>query len=152
MMSLLISLLAAARAQSAFSTTSAITIAPVIGLCFGRTSDMRTSRMAVDHRLDLLGMNLQAADIDDAAAAADEEVAIAAPLHHVAGIDEAVAIRARRTLRAEIALRRARRADPQRTVDDLQLDAVAAMLQEARPESPARPSSTSKATPASVEA
>ena len=85
--------LAARRARrSAFSTTSAITIAPVTGLCFGRTSDMRTCGMPIDDRLDFFGMNLQAADIDDAAAAAGEDIAIAAPLHHVAGIDEAVVI------------------------------------------------------------
>ena len=48
--------------------------------------------MPIDDRFDLLRMNLQSADIDDAAAAAGEDVAIAAPLHHVAGIDETVAI------------------------------------------------------------
>ena len=51
--------------------------------------------MAVDHRLDFLGMNLEAADIDDAAAPADEIIAIAAQFDHVAGIDEAVGIRER---------------------------------------------------------
>src|SRR5580692_12282772 len=74
--------------------------------------------MPVDHRLDLLGMNLQSTDIDDAAAAAGKNVAIAAPLHHVTGIDETVAVAQRRVLRAEIALRRARRADTQRAVDE----------------------------------
>src|SRR5580704_13355492 len=71
--------------------------------------------MPVDDRFDLLGMYLQSADIDDAAAAAGENVTIAAPLHHVAGIDETVAI-AQRMLRAKIALRRARGADTQRAV------------------------------------
>ena len=70
-----------------------MTTAPVIGLRFGATSDMRTCGMAVDHRLDLLGMHLQAADIDDAAAPADEEVAAAAQLDHVAGVDEALRVR-----------------------------------------------------------
>src|ERR1700761_1042562 len=32
--------------------------------------------VAVDHRFDLFGMNLEAADIDDAAAASDEMIAI----------------------------------------------------------------------------
>src|ERR1700686_4487401 len=73
-------------------------------------------RVPIDDRLDLLGVNLQSADIDDAAAAAGEGVTIAAPLHHVAGIDEAVVIAQRRMLRAEIAFRRARRADAQRAV------------------------------------
>src|SRR5579864_4094901 len=85
--------------------------------------------MAVNHRLDLLGMNLQAPDIDDAAAAAGEDVAVAAPLHHVAGIDEAIAIAQARMLRAEIACRRARRAEAQRAIDELQLDAVAVARQ-----------------------
>ena len=75
--------------------------------------------MPIDDRLDLLGMNLQPADIDDAAAAAGEDVTIAAPLHHVAGIDEAVAVAQACMLRAEIALRRARRADAQRAIDKL---------------------------------
>src|ERR1700719_4454474 len=68
--------------------------------------------MPVDDRFDLLGMDLQSADIDDAAAAAGEDVAIAAPLHHVTGIDETVAI-AQCMLAAEIAFRRTRRANAQ---------------------------------------
>ena len=48
--------------------------------------------MAVDHRLDLFRMHLQPADIDDAAAAADEIIAVAAQLDHVAGVDEAVGV------------------------------------------------------------
>src|ERR1700730_7953881 len=72
--------------------------------------------MPIDDRFYLLRMNLQSADIDDAAAAAGEDVAIAAPLHHVAGIDETVAI-AQCMLPAEIAIRRARRANAQRAID-----------------------------------
>ena len=49
--------------------------------------------MAIDDRLDLLGMHLQAADIDDAAAPADEDIAVAAQFDHVAGVDEAIARR-----------------------------------------------------------
>jgi len=48
--------------------------------------------MAVDHCLDFFWVNLQAAYIDDAAVAAGEVIAVAAPLHDVAGIDEAVGI------------------------------------------------------------
>src|SRR5579862_7711593 len=83
----------------------------------------------VDDRLDLLGVNLQASDIDDAAAPAGEDVAIAAPLHHIAGIDETVAV-AQHMLRAEIALRRARRADTQRAIDEFKFDAIAVVIQE----------------------
>ena len=66
--------------------------------------------MAVDHRLDLLRMHLQPADIDDAVAPADEVVALAAQLDHVAGVDEAVGVAERRP-RAEIAASGARRAE-----------------------------------------
>src|SRR6266508_3725206 len=40
-------------------------------------------RMPVDHRLDLLGMDLEAANIDDAVAPADEMITLAAQLYHV---------------------------------------------------------------------
>ena len=48
--------------------------------------------MPVDHRLDLFRMHLQSADIDDAAPAPDEVVAVTAPLDDIAGIDEAVVV------------------------------------------------------------
>src|SRR6266853_1026721 len=60
--------------------------------------------MAVDHRLDLFGVDLEAADIDDPAAAADEMVAAVAQLDHVAGIDEAVGAAERLGHAAEIAV------------------------------------------------
>ena len=72
--------------------TSATTIAPVIGLRRDSRARHPHVGMPVDHRLDLLGMNLQAADIDDAAAPADEVIAVAAQLDHVAGVDEAVGV------------------------------------------------------------
>ncbi len=78
--------------------------------------------MPVDDRLDLLGMNFLAADIDDAAAPADEDITIATPLHHVAGIDEAVGAADRRLVRAEVIHRGARRTQPQRIVLDLDAD------------------------------
>src|SRR5664279_3390110 len=48
--------------------------------------------MAVDDRLDLLGMNLESPDIDDAAAPTDKIVAVPPQLDYVAGVDEAVAV------------------------------------------------------------
>ena len=67
----------------------------------------------VDHRLDLLGMDLQPADVDDAAAPADEVVALAAQLDHVAGVDEALGIGERGRIGADIGARRAVGADPE---------------------------------------
>src|SRR5580698_8640860 len=55
--------------------------------------------MPVDNRLDLLRMDLQSPDIDDATAAASKDVTIAASLHHVAGIDEPITIAQARMLR-----------------------------------------------------
>src|ERR1043166_767132 len=81
--------------------------------------------MGVDDGLDLLGMNLEAADIDDAAAPADEMIAIAAQLHHVAGIDKAVGVSQRARAAPDIGMRGSPGADPQAAVDDLDLDAVA---------------------------
>ncbi len=143
---------ASRRRAASRSTTSATTIAPVIGFLRGRTSDMRTSRMAVDHRLDLLGMNLQAADIDDAAAAADEDSS-----------GRRAAPRCRRCRRSRRRPRAPRRspptiadggrggADAQRAVLDLHLD-VAARRPIMLAGKPSRPSLTSKPTPASVDA
>ena len=85
--------------------------------------------MPVDRGLDLFGMNFQAADIDDAAAPAGKEVTIAAQFHHVAGIDKAVLV-GERCIGAEITRRGARRADAQRAVQHLHLDAIAAALDE----------------------
>src|SRR5579883_1869614 len=85
-------------------------------------------RMAVERGLDLLGMHLLAADIDDAAAPPDEMVAAVAPLDHVAGIDEAVLAGQWRRTGTEIAARVARRADAQRAALDLHLDRAAAAL------------------------
>jgi hypothetical protein len=47
-------------------------------------------RMAVDDGFDLLGMNLQTADIDDAASPADEVITVTAEFHHIAGVDKSV--------------------------------------------------------------
>src|SRR6266567_8834859 len=48
--------------------------------------------MAVDHRLDLLRMDLQPADIDDSTSPSGEIAAVSAQLHDVAGIDETLGI------------------------------------------------------------
>src|ERR1043166_8543324 len=47
-------------------------------------------RMAVDHRLYFLRMDLETAYVDDAPAPADEIITLATQLHHVVGVDEAV--------------------------------------------------------------
>ena len=57
--------------------------------------------MRVERRLDLFRVNLGAADIDDAAAPADKIEPVAAPLDHVAGVDEAVLVGERRRSGAE---------------------------------------------------
>ena len=48
--------------------------------------------MPVDDGLDLFGMHLEAADVDDAAAPPVEIVALAPAFDHVVGVDEAVLI------------------------------------------------------------
>jgi len=97
-------------------------------------------RMAIDDRLDLLGMNLQAADIDDAAAPADEIAALAAALHEIAGIDKPVRVHEGRVFRADIAGCGSRRPDAERSIQHLDVDlagacAVAACAHQARRES-----------------
>jgi hypothetical protein len=49
--------------------------------------------MAVDHRLDLLGMDLQPADVDDSVAAANEPPAAVLELDDIARVDESLGIR-----------------------------------------------------------
>src|SRR5215472_5401616 len=78
--------------------------------------------MPVDGCFDLLGMDLLTAHIDDAAFAADKVVTIAAQFHHVAGVDESVRIEQRRRLATHITRGSTRRAQPQRTVLDLEVD------------------------------
>ena len=82
-------------------------------------------RVGVERRLDLFGMNLGAADVDDPAAPADEDITIAAALDHVAAVDEALGVVQRRRVRADVAQRRAVRFDAQRAVDDLHRDLAA---------------------------
>ena len=80
--------------------------------------------MTVDDRFDLFGMHLQAADVDNSAAAAAEVVAPVAQFENIAGVDEAVGVDERRAVSAEIVPRRARRADAQRAVLDFQIHIV----------------------------
>ena len=108
------------------STISAATSAPVIGLALPKTRAARTHVEAVQHRLDLLRMHLGAADVDDAAAPADEKTAIAAHLDHVAGVDEALRVGERRRVVAEQAQRAAGRAHAQGAVDEFHLDGAGA--------------------------
>ena len=141
------------RSAASANTTSATTIAPVIGLRRPLTTRHPHGGVTVDHRLDLLGMNLQAADIDDAAAAADEMVAVASPLDHVAGVDEAVGVDQRPLIvrpTIAVAVRAERsRSEPSTT----RISTSPALLADERlPGKPSSPSFTSKPTPASVEA
>src|SRR5450432_4840046 len=76
-------------------------------------------RMPVDDGLDFLRMNLEAANVDNAAAPADEVISLAAQLDHVAGVDEAVAVSEFGGVLADIGVRRPGRPDPQRSVLDL---------------------------------
>src|SRR5580700_7109173 len=80
-------------------------------------------RMTVDHRLDLFGMDLQAADVNDTVPSADEIIAVISQLDHVAGVDETVRIYERLARAAEVADRISRRADTQRAIFDLHFDA-----------------------------
>jgi hypothetical protein len=106
-------------------------------------------RLPVDDRFDLLGMNLEAADIDDAAAPPDEMIAIAAQFHHVAGIDEAVASVS--AAPADIGMRGSReriRSEPSSTF----ISTPSRLARSCSAGKPSRPSLTAKPTPASVEA
>ena len=49
-------------------------------------------RMTVDRSLDLLGMDLQAADVNDTVLSADKIISLTAQLDHVASVDEAILI------------------------------------------------------------
>src|SRR5437762_876537 len=73
-------------------------------------------RVAVDDSLDLFGMDLEAADVDDPAASADEVVAVSAALDHVPGVDEPVRVYEVVALAPKVAGGRARRTNPQRAI------------------------------------
>ena len=61
--------------------------------------------MPIDHGLDFLGMDLEAANIDDAVASSDEVVAVAAQLDHIARVNETVRVGERVGRLAEVAAR-----------------------------------------------
>src|ERR1700722_17817519 len=69
-------------------------------------------------------MNLEAADIDDAAAPPDEVVSVTTQFNHVAGIDESLRICQRRCVWADIGTGGSRRTNPQGSVLDLHFDAA----------------------------
>src|SRR5207248_10471567 len=77
-------------------------------------------RVTGDHRLDLFGVHLLAADVDDTRPTTEEVVAVTASLHDVAGVYEALFI-AQSDVFAEVAAGGPRRADTERTVLDLDL-------------------------------
>src|SRR5204863_2475743 len=78
-------------------------------------------RVTGDHRLDLFGVHLLAADVDDTRPTTEEVVAVTASLHDVAGVHEALFV-AQSDVLAEVAAGGPRRADTERTVLDLDLD------------------------------
>src|SRR5271157_1018350 len=81
--------------------------------------------MGVERRLDLFWVNLGAANIDDAAAPADKIEPVAAPLNHVAGIDEAVLANERGGSGAKKPQSATIRSHAKRAVDDLHPDGAA---------------------------
>ena len=81
------------------------------GIARARTSDMRTRGSALITRFDLLRIDLETADIDDAAAAAAKIVAACLQLDQIAGVDVAVAARECWRRAAQIARGDALRAD-----------------------------------------
>src|SRR5262249_21922325 len=85
--------------------------------------------MPVDHGFDLLGMDLQPADIDDPAATTGEIVAVSPELHEVAGVDDPVGIE--EIGAPEVAARGARRADAEGAVDPLHGDAAVGFPEQA---------------------
>src|SRR5260370_1360828 len=94
--------------------------------CRSTASSSRTSRRS-EPRLHPRRTHFLPADIDDAALAADEIIALAAALDDVAGIDEPVLADQARSTLAEVADTGAVRADAQRTVHDLHVDRAAAV-------------------------
>src|ERR1700693_6372344 len=87
--------------------------------------------MTIDDRLDLLGVNLATADIDDPATPTNEVTAIAAALDHVAGIDKPVRLDEAFDAGAQIAAGGPLGADAQRAVLDLDLDRAARAVDQA---------------------
>src|SRR5207248_7793370 len=78
--------------------------------------------VTVDHRFDFLGMYLEAADIDDAAAASGEMATAAALLDDVAAVDKSVFIGENEIDPTGVASRHPLRFEAERPVFDLELD------------------------------
>src|SRR5437660_3164688 len=90
--------------------------------------------VAIDHRLDLFGMDFQAAHVDDATPSADEVIAACMRLDHLASVDEALRVREALGRVAQVAERGARGADPKRAPLDPQLHGGVSLPDQARRE------------------
>src|SRR5437763_10336238 len=85
--------------------------------------------MLVDYCLDLLWVDLQPADVDDAAAASHEIAAVSAQVDHVSSVDVTLRVEERLTLLAEVADRRPPRPDAQCVVLDFEIDSIHALCE-----------------------
>jgi hypothetical protein len=85
-------------------------------------------RVGVQHRFDLLRIHLESADIDDPAGAAPEVIAPPDQFHHIAGVDVAVIAQQHIRCGAEIAGGVAARANSQRVIHDLKIDACGGVV------------------------
>ena len=83
--------------------------------------------MPVDDGFYFFRMNLEAADINDAAAPSHEVVSTTTQFDHVAGIDEPICIGQRRGVWADIGTGGSGRANPERSVFDFHFDATAVL-------------------------
>src|SRR5665213_3059332 len=81
-------------------------------------------RMPIDDGFYFFRMNLEAADIDDAAPPSDEVVSVSAQFNHVTGIDVPLSIGQRHRVWADIGPRGSRRTNPERSVLDFHFDAA----------------------------
>src|SRR5438105_1677490 len=78
--------------------------------------------VAIDHRLDFFGMDLEAADIDNPATSAGEVIAVTATLDDIAGVDESLGVEQCLTRIAEVAKGCAGRTDAQSVSVDPEVD------------------------------
>src|SRR6185312_9874291 len=81
-------------------------------------------RMPIDDGFYFFRMNLEAADIDDAAAPSDEMVSVSTQFDHVAGIDEPLSVDQRRCVWTDISTCGSRRTNPERSVLDFHNDTI----------------------------
>jgi hypothetical protein len=89
--------------------------------------------MPVDYRLNFLGINLEAADINNPVPSTGEVIAITMQLDHVASVDKAILVcEALSRLVAHVPDRISSRADQERAVLDLHLNVRASLPDQAR--------------------